>query len=140
MNIKDLLQDQGLSMTNCRKDILNRFVDAGNALSFQDIEGALLNHYDRVTIYRTLKAFAEKGIIHKVLNDTGTVKYALCKQECHNADHNHDHVHFKCIKCEQTNCMDEIKIPQIILPTGYSFLESDLLIRGVCKTCSVRKY
>ncbi len=137
MNIKDLLQDQGLSMTNCRKDVLNQFVDTGTALSFQDIEVALLKSYDRVTIYRTLKAFAEKGIIHKVINDSGNIKYALCKEECHDTKHNHEHLHFQCIKCEQTNCIDEIKIPKIELPKGYTFIKSDLLIKGVCKHCNV---
>jgi Fur family ferric uptake transcriptional regulator len=136
MNIKDLLQDQGLSMTNCRKDVLNRFVDAGTALSFQDIEIALVKHYDRVTIYRTLKSFAEKGIIHKVLNDTGSIKYALCKQECSTTVHNHEHVHFQCTKCEQTNCIDEVKIPPINLPNGYTFIKSDILVKGICKLCN----
>ncbi|TAH16433.1 MAG: transcriptional repressor, partial [Runella slithyformis] len=35
------------------------------------MEELLPNLYDRVTIYRTLKTFVEKGIVHKVLDEDG---------------------------------------------------------------------
>jgi Fur family transcriptional regulator, ferric uptake regulator len=136
MDTKHLLKEHGLSLTSCRMDVLKRFLGAGSAVSFHDVEISLQNSYDRVTIYRTLKAFVEKGIIHKVLDNTGSLKYALCSDHCHEADHDHEHLHFKCVKCEETNCIDDIKIPKIELPKGYSFMKSDLLIQGVCRKCN----
>jgi Fur family ferric uptake transcriptional regulator len=136
MNSKNLLKEHGLSLTSCRIDVLQRFIGAGIAVSFHDVEVSLQKTYDRVTIYRTLKSFVEKGLIHKVLDDTGNLKYALCLANCHEEQHDHEHVHFKCVKCEETNCIDSIKIPKIELPKGYSFIKSDLLIQGVCRKCN----
>jgi Fur family transcriptional regulator, ferric uptake regulator len=63
------------------------------------------------------------------------LKYALCNDHCSSEDHHHDHVHFKCSKCGQTNCLDEIIIPPIGLPKGYKPQEMSLLIQGVCDKC-----
>ena len=35
---------------------------------------------DRITIYRTLKTFEEKGIVHGIEEGTTEVKYALCQE------------------------------------------------------------
>ena len=108
------------------------------AQSQGDIEQKLSKQFDRVTIYRTLKSFLGSGIIHKVLDDEGGVKYALCKELCHHTDghvHQHDHVHFKCLSCGHTTCLEEVEIPKIELPEGYSKQDSNLLIQGICGNC-----
>ena len=50
--------------------------------------------------------------------------------------HHHEHVHFKCTTCGLTTCLDHVIIPNIILPEGYQRVETNLLMQGVCKTCS----
>ncbi len=76
-----------------------------------------------------------RGLIHKVLDDGGSLKYALCTGTCSGSQHHHEHVHFKCTECGQTNCLD-IDIPAIRLPKGYEPREVNLLIQGVCQQCS----
>jgi Fur family ferric uptake transcriptional regulator len=130
-----LLKDFSLRTTNSRQAILHLFLKKDYALSHGDIEKEIDNSLDRVTVYRTLKTFLDKGLIHKVLDDEGSLKYALCNEACSIKGHHHNHVHFKCIKCGQTSCLD-IEAPEVKLPKGYKAKEINLLIQGTCETCS----
>jgi Fur family ferric uptake transcriptional regulator len=130
-----LLKDFRLRTTESRQLILDLFLRKDFALSHGDIESGIDNSLDRVTVYRTLKTFLDKGIIHKVLDDEGSLKYALCNDACSSKEHHHNHVHFKCIKCGQTNCLS-VDVPNVILPKGYKINEVNLLIQGVCEHCS----
>jgi len=130
-----LLRDFKLRSTPNRQEILHLFLLRNYALSHGDIENEIENNLDRVTVYRTLKTFLDKGLIHKVLDDEGSLKYALCKEACTTAGHHHDHVHFKCIQCGQTNCLN-VEVPIVRLPKGYRTTESNLLIQGVCERCN----
>jgi Fur family ferric uptake transcriptional regulator len=129
-----LLKDFNLRATPNREEILHLFLLKNYALSHGDIEKEIDNSLDRVTVYRTLKTFLDKGLIHKVLDDEGSLKYALCKEACSTAEHHHDHVHFKCTKCGQTNCLN-VDVPAIKLPKGYQVNEVNLLIQGICEKC-----
>ena len=133
-----ILKQKNLRVTTCRDQVLRVFIQAQSALSNADIENGLSKEFDRVTVYRTLKTFLKKGIIHKVPDDTGNLKYALCNDECTEEQHNHQHVHFKCESCGQTVCLDHLKIPEIELPEGYYFADSNLLIHGTCDKCNLK--
>jgi Fur family ferric uptake transcriptional regulator len=121
--------------TPSRQEILQLFLKKDYALSHSDIEREISNDLDRVTVYRTLKTFLDKGIIHKVLDDEGSLKYALCNDACTAAGHHHDHIHFKCTLCGQTNCL-QAELPTIKLPKGYQPNEINVLIQGICERCS----
>ena len=131
------LKEFSLRLTEARAEVLDVFFTDAYALAHGDVENRLADRFDRVTVYRTLKTFLEKGIIHKVLDDEGGTKYALCKSQCHDHSHghHHDHVHFKCSVCGLTNCLDEVIIPSIVLPIGYKYQEINLLVQGVCPLC-----
>ncbi|MBL7860393.1 MAG: transcriptional repressor [Cyclobacteriaceae bacterium] len=130
-----ILKDHHLRTTTSRSAILNLFIKNPFALSYSDIEREIAESYDRVTVYRTLKTFLDKGVIHKVLDDEGGLKYALCSEPCSTREHHHEHVHFKCQKCGQTNCLDTVTIPDVQLPGGYRIKEMNLLIQGICDKC-----
>jgi len=136
MTPSDLLKEYSLRFTNCRVEVLKVFLKQPNALSHHDIEHKLTEGFDRVTLYRTLKAFVDKGILHKIPDDSGNARYALCKEEyCSLGQHNHEHVHFKCIKCEMTTCLEEIEVPPFSMPGKYKVLETNLLVQGICESC-----
>lgn len=130
-----LLKDYRLRLTPARQEILHLFLNKDFALSYGDIEKEVSESSDRVTVYRTLKTFLDKGLIHKVLDDEGGLKYALCSEACTTSGHRHEHVHFKCITCGQTSCLN-IEIPIVKLPKGYKAKELNLLIQGICENCS----
>lgn len=130
------MKDYDLRTTSCRAEILSIFLDNNIALSHADIEEKIKDSHDRVTVYRTLKTFLDKGLIHKVLDDGGSTKYALCKDSCSFHDHNHEHLHFKCLNCGQTNCIENVEIPHVKLPPGYKAVETNLLVQGICRECN----
>jgi Fur family transcriptional regulator, ferric uptake regulator len=132
-----LLKEFQLRSTPSRVAILDIFLRKNFAIGHADIEKNTPAQFDRVTVYRTLKTFLDKGLIHKVLDDEGGLKYALCTEACTDTHHRHDHVHFKCSRCGQTNCL-AIDVPGIKLPKGYKATEFNLLIQGICAECSAQ--
>jgi Fur family transcriptional regulator, ferric uptake regulator len=132
-----LLKNFQMRSTPTRHEILQLFLQKNYALSHADIEKEISNSLDRVTVYRTLKTFLDRGLIHKVLDDEGSLKYALCNEACSSLEHHHDHVHFKCTECGQTNCLD-VHVPGFRLPKGYSAETVNVLIQGVCERCAGR--
>lgn len=134
-HIKELLKSHDLRLTQGRADVVDVFLTHDVAVSHSDIESSVDGKYDRVTIYRTLKSFLDKGLIHKILDDRGGIRYALCADECSEGGHQHNHIHFKCNKCEQTTCLEHVEIPTVKLPRGFIAEESNYLVTGVCDKC-----
>ena len=133
---EDILKSSALSITSSRTKILDIFLSSPTALAHQDIELKCNEKYDRVTIYRTLQTFMEKGIIHTIPSSDNITRYALCNDECIEAGHHHDnHVHFSCDACGKTICLDDTQIPTVKLPIGYRAHEINMIVSGVCKTC-----
>lgn len=130
-----ILKSHQLRITDCRLEIIQEFLDKNIALSHADLEEMLKDNFDRVTIYRTLKTFLDKDLIHKVLDDGGATKYALCAHGENEHDHSHEHVHFKCEVCGETTCLDDIDLPEVYLPKGFEKKEMSLLVQGVCDKC-----
>jgi len=136
MDAENILAEHGLRNTEARHGVLDVFKKYDYALSHSDLEKELQKYFDRVTIYRTIHSFLDKGIIHKVIDDSESAKYALCADEC-SSDHHHDnHVHFKCTQCGNSECLTNVQIPNLNLPEGYFAKASNLLIEGACKVCS----
>ena len=135
-NISHILKHAQLSVTENRTKILDLFTSAQSALSHADIENKLGEHLDRVTIYRTLQTFVEKGIIHTIPTADNSVLYALCKDDCSEGHHHDNHVHFICDKCSTTYCLENVTIPSIKLPEGFTETQINVLVSGICKNCN----
>lgn len=135
--IDDLLKEKHLSVTGGRRKILELFLQHDGALSHNDIEKKAGEKFDRVTVYRTLQTFLEKGLIHSIPTSDNSIRYALCKDDCSGGHHHDDHVHFICNSCGVTVCLEEVTIPSIALPRGYVAEQVEMVISGVCKSCSV---
>lgn len=132
----DILKQSKLSITDNRIRILNYFLNTSNALAHADIERMSADAIDRVTVYRTLQTFTEKGIIHSIPTADNAILYALCKADCSEGHHHDDHVHFICDHCQSTFCLEKIYIPAIKLPLGFNATKTDMVISGVCNKCS----
>jgi Fur family ferric uptake transcriptional regulator len=133
--IIEILKHSHLSVTENRLRILGLFQKSDHALSHADIERMSGVHFDRITIYRTLQTFVEKGIIHTIPTADNSIMYALCKEECAEGHHHDDHVHFLCSACGTTYCLDQISIPDVNVPKGFLVHQTNVLINGVCKNC-----
>lgn len=134
--ILNILKKSNLSVTQSRVDILSLFFETKGALAHSSIEKLSGKNFDRVTIYRTLHTFMEKGIIHSIPTADNSILYALCQEHCHDGHHVDNHVHFICDNCGKTFCLDKIITPNIKLPKGFQTLQTNVLLEGICDKCA----
>ena len=137
--VSDLLKRNQLSVTDSRKRILEYFSQSNGALAHSDIEEMSEkagDQFDRVTIYRTLQTFVDKGIIHSIPTADNAVRYALCKDACEQGHHHDNHIHFVCDKCDTTTCIEQVIVPSVQLPEGFKSRQINVLVSGTCKRCN----
>ena len=133
--IKSILSEHNINKTKFRVDLLELFYSK-KSLSVLEI----LDHFNRtvnkVTIYRSLKSFEKKCLIHKVPDSKNFTRYSLCnKNECMNGSHDHSHGHFICYTCEQTFCLDSIKVENTNKLDGFKVKNLKLVYEGYCNSC-----
>ena len=133
--IAEILKRNQLSVTASRKRILELFLAHNGALAHGDIEKKTGEKFDRVTVYRTLHSFLEKGIIHTIPTADNSIRYALCKDNCSEGHHHDNHIHFLCKDCGTTICLDNVNIPDVKLPVGFQQQQVEVVVSGVCKDC-----
>ncbi|MCG8390669.1 MAG: transcriptional repressor [Cytophagales bacterium] len=133
--IGDLLSAHGLKKTPIRMEMLGLFMDHDFALSASDIVAKMTSKRDRVTVYRALSSFEESGILHRASEDGQGVKYALCGKNCPGEAHTHQHAHFICEECNQTYCLDDVKIPEVKLSDEFLVNRVNYTLSGICKDC-----
>ena len=137
MDYKTILSQNGLSQTKFRSDLLNLFYTSKKSLLVQDILNHFKNSIDKVTVYRSLDSFEKKGLIHNVPDKRNLKRYALCNHEkCSSTNHNDNHSHFICFACEQTFCLDQIKLPDLSYLKGYYIKNLKLTLEGYCNKCN----
>jgi Fur family ferric uptake transcriptional regulator len=129
----ELLNHYNLKRTSCREGIINVIMTANNALSENEIREKLEGNYDRTTFYRSFKTLEEHRIIRKIVVDNQLVKYELDNS----VTSKREHAHFYCNSCKKVQCMDSVIIPDTKLPEGYELTEIELILKGLCSTCSV---
>ncbi|MER3498259.1 MAG: Fur family transcriptional regulator [Chitinophagaceae bacterium] len=132
--VEEILRRNNLSVTDSRKKILNVFLSMQGAVAHRDIERKAGEKFDRVTVYRTLQTFVEKGIIHIIPTTDNSIRYAMCK-DCTDGHHHDNHIHFICRNCGATLCLDDITNPVIHLPSYFSAEEVEVIVKGICRNC-----
>lgn len=131
-NIENKLLHKNTKPTSMRI-LVYEFLNTQNvALSLSEIEYHFRNA-DRTTIYRTLKTFEEKGIVHSI-QENATTKYRLCDDECDEKTHKDWHLHFYCKICKQTTCREDIFFPENI-QTNFRIDDIRLFAKGICEKC-----
>lgn len=135
MEYSTLFKSHNIRCTPLREQIYEVIAKKNSAISKREIEEKL-NDLDRITLYRTLKIFEQKGIIHQVVDGTNTLKYASCENQCSEHNHQHDHVHFYCNDCSETYCLDNVSLPSPPQPQGYIVNDINVLYSGTCKYCN----
>lgn len=135
VSAEEILLDKDLKKTNVRVQVLDSLLNSPTALSQSQLEEHFAHQFDRITLYRTLKLYEEKGIIHRIYNSFGEAKYAACSNHCHEHSHSDHHLHFNCLKCKSTYCINSIEIPAFELPEGMLALQYNFSVEGVCEKC-----
>jgi len=132
---ENILRTHKLKVTQPRLTVLEKIFSKDTATSQPDLEKSVGDYIDRVTLYRVLNVFEEKGIIHKIFDLHGTATYARCSTQCTTHQHHDEHVHFTCSVCNSVYCLQEIKLPEITIPSGFTIDQVAVNAIGVCDKC-----
>ncbi len=132
--LENILKKRDISPTTMRLLVLDHLLQQKSAISISGLE-QLFERSDRITLYRTLKTFEKKGLIHGIQEGTLT-KYALCDMTCPDNEHADAHLHYYCTACQETFCLPKIKIPQVNLPPGFRMKDLNLSASGLCSNCT----
>lgn len=131
---EEILKVKDVKSTAVRLVVLRYLINESRAQSLKSIEKNL-PLTERSTIFRTLKTFEEKKVVHTVEDGSGMVKYALCAEGC-NCGPEDLHFHFYCTKCEQTHCLIDYPVPNIKLPNNFKMHQANMVVKGLCDKCS----
>jgi Fur family transcriptional regulator, ferric uptake regulator len=129
------LQKAGLSKTSQRLAVLNVLLKATTPLSANIIRQSLKSKasIDKVTIYRILSLFRQRGIIREIASAGGVSFFEIITLE------NPMHPHFSCRNCGAFTCLSPIPFTQaqesILSGNDYSIENIEINISGICSDC-----
>ncbi|MDO9107371.1 MAG: transcriptional repressor [Coriobacteriia bacterium] len=130
------LRVQGLRLTHQRLEIVREIAGTDQ---HPDVERIYARVRERVptvsldTVYRTLAALVELGLVRRVVATSGPARYDANTQ---------GHHHYICIRCGLVRDvvgadLDEIRVPGPM--TEFGTVEStEIQFKGVCKACEGR--
>lgn len=130
---KNLLNNRELKATSPRLNLLLTMEEYKSAMPYSAIQKAMKS-MDRVTLYRTLESLKKKGIIHKAFQEKNESYYAICSQKCGKNHHHHDHIHFRCVRCEAVTCEKPSEVIEISIPDK-EIHKISIHVEGVCQLC-----
>lgn len=116
-----------------RQLVLQVLTEQKAAISLPDLESKF-EKADKVTLYRTLKTFEKSKLIHSINDGSGVVKYAICNDVCE-CRPEELHVHFLCTACNQTYCLNDVRVPPLNLPRDFDIESINMVVKGVCASC-----
>ncbi len=143
LNIDLLLNNAGVRPTANRILVARTMSRSDKPMSLLELEDELMS-IDKSVIFRTLKIFADKHLVHVIEDGSGCVRYEMCHSHVHSDDgYDHDdddlHPHFYCEVCRQTFCMHNIHLPHIEAPEGCEVRTMNFVVKGVCKDCMKKR-
>ena len=134
-DVEDILTRKEVKPTSNRILVMRELIKASHPVSLADLEISLGFSMDKASIFRVLELFSEKDIIHVIEDGSRSLKYELCHSGTHYtiAD---QHVHFYCERCKETYCFENVSVPLVNIPEGFSPHAINYMIKGICPKCS----
>lgn len=119
-------------LTPTRKLIYDTLASSDEALTMQDIE-LLADGVDKSTVSRTLHVLGSIGAVHRITDANGLFKFAVTSFE--EGMPLVSHIHFSCMKCGKTYCVESVHIPPIHLPDNFKATDYNIVVTGICPYC-----
>jgi len=129
------LRKAGISRTSQRVAVLSTLFTASQPLSAGAIRQCLKAKIsiDKVTVYRILSIFRERGLIREIASAGGTGYFEIMTPE------NTLHPHFSCRSCGTVTCMPPqsfINMPEWIqAKDDYCIEHIEISVSGLCSGC-----
>lgn len=131
------LNRRGIKPTAMRVLILRTMMSIPSAVSLADLEEEL-DTVDKSTIFRAITLFHAHHLIHCIDDGSGALKYAVCSDDC-DCSMSDLHSHFYCERCHRTFCFENIHVPVVNLPDGFTVSSVNYVLKGVCPACAARR-
>jgi Fur family ferric uptake transcriptional regulator len=127
----EILRRAKLRVTSCRTSLLGLLLDASDPLTQRELTEALeVQGFNRVTIYRALQTFLDATVVHRIVTEDRTWRFAIT----HCGHRGHCHPHFTCRRCGLIRCLDGVPIPTVDLEE-YRIEAQAMYLWGVCPEC-----
>ena len=127
-----ILQEAGLRATGTRLAVYEALDAAQQPMSHKDAV-ELLPSFDRVSVFRSLGALTEAGLVRRLELGDHTFRFELIR-----ATSEHQHAHFTCTACGDVTCLDDVAITINGPPNARLerlVREAEVQLRGVCGDC-----
>ena len=128
--VKQMLEDKGVRPSFQRMSILKYLIEKKNHPSVDVIYKELSAEnptLSRTTVYNSLNALHEKGLVDSITISETEVRYDYKIEP---------HAHFKCLKCGKIYDVeidsDLLKIKSV---KGHKVTETQFFMKGICKFC-----
>jgi Fur family transcriptional regulator, ferric uptake regulator len=130
------LRQHDLRVTEPRKAMLHILLHEHGPFSAEELHKKLGGKgCDVVTVYRSLQAMEEIGVVRRCDFGDGTYRY-----EFNHGDHHHHHI--ICRTCRSVETLDVCvadSLERIARQKGYENVTHTLEIFGVCAACAAKK-
>ncbi len=134
---REMLEASKLYCTKGRMAILGVLIDSARPLKQDEIATQVSRTgINRVTIYRTLSALLEAGLVHRAYLQKRAWHFELAdrctKTQCH--------PHFTCTMCGATHCLTKMRLPAIHgSHEGFFIQRQQVRFEGLCPKCSCKQ-
>jgi Fe2+ or Zn2+ uptake regulation protein len=134
--IKKLLKQYGLRLTQAREQVLAEYLISKKPLSIFDFKKKkVFSNWDESSIYRNITKLEEAGLIQLVPSSRDIKLYELAPKK----DHHHHH-HIVCTQCEAVECLNDCSIDdrlkKMAQKVGFTMTGHTLELTGLCSQCS----
>ncbi len=131
--VVERIEQKGIKPTANRILVYRELAMAEHPMSLSDLEQRLIS-LDKSSIFRVLTLFLEHDAVHTFSDGRGVLHYELCTSRG-TCNHGDSHLHFYCESCQQSFCLEDIPLPTIELPEGFSPHSVSFVIKGECPGC-----
>ncbi|MEN3042586.1 MAG: Fur family transcriptional regulator [Fervidobacterium sp.] len=131
LNVKELLKERGIKPTVHRVEILEYLLESYDHPTADEIyehfkKEEKLAVLSRATVYNTLKALAEAGIISVIITPDA-VRYDFIRK---------NHHHFYCTNCKTVYDVElDVALPEVKSVDNHEVHHVQLTLVGVCSKC-----
>ena len=127
----EILRNAGLRVTSCRTSLLDLLLDATEPLTQKELMKALEEQgFNRVTVYRVLRTYLDAFIVHRIVTEDRTWRFAIT----HCGHRGHCHPHFTCRRCGRIRCLEGVAIPGVSLE-GHRIEAQAMYLWVLCPEC-----
>ena len=130
------LHTHGMRVTEPRKAMLGILTKEHGPFSAEELHHKLKGKgCDVVTVYRSLQAMEEIGVLRRCDFGDGTYRY-----EINHGEHHHHHI--VCRVCRSVEVLDRCdvgKLERLAREKGYDNISHTLEIFGVCQKCAKKR-